>query len=211
MEYEVVARDLSALFPLALEGLEAATQYIHQFFEREKKPIDYSLAPNMVRWRVKDYLQERVALLEDCEQEDIANNGLSVRYKQYHVRIWKAPLGDEPPGVPSTGRSAAKDRFLSQQRHFQLRFLEPERISTNIAILWTVNANYELDKLYLACPKKAKFQNKLDDWAWIWPIDPEAAFPVLESTEPHQDQGLDLPYEPLHNDEDEDEAKEDPA
>lgn len=181
-----VLRDLMPLIPLIYEGLDAATQRASQFFAEQNRAIDPYFASSYVRWAFKDYLLDKGKVLADYEPEELPNIGLSFRYKQYHIRIWKTSTGE----VPHAGSSKRKLAFLTQN-HTQLRFPWADQVQLNLVILWSVDADYHLRQIFVACPK-GDLTGSIE-WEWIEPIDPAMALrfePIVDDV-----YNLDLDFE----------------
>lgn len=153
-EVEKVFNELSVLFPVVNTALEHGTFQAREFFENQNKPINKSLAPNLVRYYAKMILQRdgREVFEEDGKFHinQIPNNGLCIIHGQYWIRILKSAKGE----LPTQGQSKTKQRFYSQQQYFIFPSLEEiKKENINLLLLWETDSRYNLGNLTLACPK----------------------------------------------------------
>lgn len=208
LERASAVKVIAPLIPHIYGGLEAGIAEVHRFFEGLQKPVDLWLAPNMVRFFLKEHLQDKVMFVEDCETEDAANNAISLRVGSIHLRVWKAADGSDEPSPPSAGRSRNKARFLRQLRPvLQLRFRFAEKVTTNLVLLWKVTKDYSLQGLFLACPKFDPSEQKPVEWEWCVPIDPADVMGSLTPLLEHE--YYDLPFTPIDQGEDDEEELKD--
>jgi hypothetical protein len=123
-------------------GLEEAIDLAKQFFPEGKK-IDPFLFPNLVRYYALERLEPVSLEIDRFLVNRLSNNGISVRYGEYHMRIWKADEGELPP----PGYSQTKVDFYEQRELFPgMRYLK-------LAVIWDVTSAGTLKKLLLVCPK----------------------------------------------------------
>ena len=157
---EIVLRDLTLLTPVVHRALESATLQTREFFDEMGKPINLSLAPCLVRYFAKEFLDGAGHQVVEEEEEveyqrqSLANNGLLLHCSRYWIRILKA----DQDGLPAAGPSGAKQAFYAQQ--LPLRFLDSEGVDEqphriNLVILWHVDHLYNLTKFSIAYPKAA--------------------------------------------------------
>ena len=113
---EEVKKDIEPVFPIIHTALEQGTLQAREFFEREEKEkqIDRYLAPNLVRWWAKRYLQQAGYQISDDQMDysfqSLPNNGLYMKAGRYRLRILKSDDGDAP--VP--GDSVSRQSFYQQ-------------------------------------------------------------------------------------------------
>lgn len=166
---EEVLKELSALIPIIDAALEAGSQEAKEFFEFRNRPVDACLAPDILRWRAKHYLDEAGHAAE-FEREGLSNNGLSVVYKTYNIRIRKAVNGTAP--VP--GPSKILQGFYGQaQLSFQFPDDEPKQEVDllNLLFLWSSTADYSLrGDMILACPKSGALTRESVQLHWEVPV-----------------------------------------
>ena len=172
---EQISNDIKELIFKVHVALEDAPRLAKLFFEKQNQDIDPFLVNDIIRYYVKRYLLDLdFDVTESYKVDDLANNGLSVRYNGYHVRILKADHGDLPiPGVSET-----KKLFYNQQLSMDLYNSDTNlrRLKPNVLILWDLSSSYDLSQLYLACPKSggktresvsSYFNNPLEHAAYL--------------------------------------------
>src|SRR5579885_1094017 len=152
------AEVLQAIEPIVesvYRALEDAIDLGKQFFP-EGKRIDPFLFPNLVRYHTLERLQPASLEIDQFVIERLSNNGISMRFREYQIRIWKADEGE----LPAPGYSQSKIQFYEQQELFAgMRYLK-------LAIIWDVTPAGTLKKLLLVCPKGdgPPFANGLAHW-----------------------------------------------
>lgn len=139
---EQVLQDLSPLHPVLYRVLEQAVEEARAFFETRDEKNDVYLFPHVVRYCA-------LRLLDAANNRDVSytlhaltNNGLQIECRGYLIRIWKANEGE----LPAPGSSLAKQAFYQQ-----LTLFGPEPC-LNLAVIWDVDGNYSLEKLFLVRP-----------------------------------------------------------
>ena len=158
----VVLDDLRPLIVILHKALEVGTQSTLEFFDAMDKPVDANLAPCLVRYYAKDFLDSAGHHVEndgsddgvDYERQTLANNGLLLVHGRYHIRILKSERG----GLPRPGLSKARQAFYAQLP-LGLSLAEadnsqPSRL--NIVALWHVDSAHTLSYLSVACPKAVR-------------------------------------------------------
>jgi hypothetical protein len=191
---------LKPLLDVIYEGLEAGTEHAREYFEGQSRGIEPTLASALVRYRMKAYLADRAEVVEEYDQEDLANIGLCIRAGKYCIRIWKSG-GDF---IPPPGRSRSKHGFL----HQQLEFVFPDQpgiprmTELNLVVLWNVDPSYHLTGMHLACPKAAPTNYSTVEVYWAIPID-HPALSIDAQTEAQSESYVthDLPFEPVETEE----------
>lgn len=149
MDQDLVVAELTPLFPILYSVIESAWQSCLNFFEAEEKPYDVFLGPSHFRWKAKDKLRSFQPITGDLKVEDLSNNGLSIVFHQYRIRIWKTSDGKLPESV----NSSLKDAFLRQQLVFEF-IDEPDAVSVNLVVLWSTDLALKLLPLILICPRR---------------------------------------------------------
>ncbi len=142
---------LTPLIQSLYHALEAATQEARLYFDQRKEPADPFLFPCLVRYHAKLILNE-AGQNANYELDDLANNGLYLRYAGFQIRVLKSDNGR----LPVPGASKQKQEFYNQQLSFG--FMEansgnPENPILNLVVLWDVTSRQNLEPLILACPK----------------------------------------------------------
>lgn len=189
---EEVQKEIKSVFPIIHTALEQGTLQAREFFEREDttKQIDRYLAPNLVRWWAKKYLQKAGYQISedqtDYSFQPLANNGLSMKVGRYRLRILKSDDGDAP--VP--GDSVSRQNFY-QQISIVLTTedgIEIQDEVTNLLVLWDTDFMYNLNGLSLAYPKCGGNTKASVQLHWHVPImHPAFSFTVDASAEPVQE------------------------
>lgn len=110
---ERVTIELLPLLRILYAALETGILRTVEYFDREEAPIDPSLAPNLVRYHAKRYLDAQESPLIDevsFERQELSNNGLLVKFGAHQIRILKSDNGR----VPVPGASQAKRDYYQQ-------------------------------------------------------------------------------------------------
>ena len=143
------------MLPFIYAGVEAAIEQTRDFFP-EEKPVDAALAPNLVRYYVKEYIDSKSpansqpSISYEFNRESLPNNGLFVHFGPYRIRILKADEGD----LPLPGPSRARRRFYQQTLPLWAEVSGEDKPNpVNLVVLWDVNSEYVLNDLSIACPK----------------------------------------------------------
>lgn len=165
---EVLA-DLAPILPAIHGALEDGVQHAREFFEERGVPVDPFLAPSLVRWRAKLYLEGTGRKVIDTEynREDLSNNGLCLHFKnarRYTIRIRKSLDGTLP--VPGPSRPM---QLFYQQLAFA--FVDPTDSGEDtgplaVVLLWNVTSHYRLQPLQLACPKAGDLTRESVEAHW---------------------------------------------
>ena len=162
--FDVVARKLrEILFDRILEAIAEGTFHVSEYSNWQAEPIDFALAPNLVRHKAKQYLisrgqdtkdEEEAADKSAFEVAEVSNNGLYTIVPGFNVRILKS---SEDGSVPPPGISETRKNFYNQlQALLDLPELRngDERVQPiwNLIVHWTVDEQYDLLKLSVALP-----------------------------------------------------------
>jgi hypothetical protein len=204
----VVGRLKTVLLDQIQEAIAEGALHVLEYKEWRGEPIDYALAPNLVRHVAKKYLigcgqpaeGEEEADAPGFEAEEIPNNGLCINTPGFVVRILKS---SEDGSVPRPGVSQAR---LNYYRHNQaiLNFA-PEnqrpQPTYNLIVHWTVDREYNLSKMSIALPYDAvKNENGrwdvlclFDEPYWTKPAQSNVMPITYELIEPLED--ADIPVE----------------
>jgi hypothetical protein len=148
---EETLAQLAPLVPPLYRSIEASVQEARNFFDDRGEVIDPFLFPCLVRYHAKLLLQEAGQAAE-YELDDLANNGLYLRFGGYQIRILKSDNGK----LPVPGLSKPKQEFYNQQLEFDFMNSGPglsQPSLLNLVVLWEVSGLRNLEKLTLVCPK----------------------------------------------------------
>ncbi len=199
-DFHAVARDLQPFIDLAVEGFERGTVVARDYFRERNKRVEITLFNDLVRFWVRDYLNDKGQFVEVVYQTaDIPNIGLGLTFGKYDIRIWKAKEGEVPP----PGRSRIKREFLNQYVQAEMEFPGLTRpVELNLALLWRMGPGYQFRGLELACPKSTNGRYSAVDTYWCEPVSHSALIygRPLE-TMVGQPVAEDLPFEPLEGEE----------
>lgn len=153
-------------------AVETAIHRTIDFFTAEGVPVDASLAPNLVRYYAKRYLDENDLPEEielDFERQELGNNGLLVKCGPHHLRILKSDDGRPP--VP--GYSETKKDFYQQPLPLIAiagpgEALKPLRL----LVLWdALPKSYGFQGLSLVLPRAGGETRESVHWHWLRTID----------------------------------------
>ena len=166
---DVVLPEVSPLIPIIYDALEAAVLTGREFFADTIHPFDPWYYCDTVRYHAKLRLDDVVGIEVEYERDNLANSGLSIRFKHYHIRILKAEDGR----LPSPGISRSKQGFYRQEQ-FLLAFMLKGNWDAgiiNLVVVWNVSANGNLLPLLLSCPRNGTHKRKSaeDYWTIILP------------------------------------------
>jgi len=176
--FEELQEQLRTLLDLVREALQEGTAHVPEYFRSEASPIDYALAPNLVRYKAKKFL---IASGEDSakdeesyfEAEAISNNGICVCVPGFEVRVLKSADDGSvpPPGISVTRRN------LYNQIQAKFDFAKPV---WGVIVHWLVDRDYSLLKVSVAIPSsfaksdqgKQEVVCYFDQPVWIKPAKP---------------------------------------
>ena len=165
----MVLQEMATLTPYLYTALEIGTMKAREYFDAELRPINRYLAPEIVRYHAKTYLD--LVANGPFSTEPLARNGLWVRnFRDLEIRILKSYDGELPlPG------SKAKQEFYQQ---LTLAIFETTK-PLKLVVLWDVSFPYNLQPLTLACPRTSEPEQMLVEAHWYAPIPypvPSASF-----------------------------------
>jgi hypothetical protein len=144
------------------EAIAEGTLHVSEYANWQAEPIDFALAPNLVRHKAKRLLISKGQDAKDEEEEDktgfeterIPNNGLCMIVPGFRVRVLKSC---DDGGIPQPGNSVTRQNFYNQ-RQALLDFAEFRNGNTcvqpewGLIVHWTVDKKYSLSKLSVALP-----------------------------------------------------------
>jgi hypothetical protein len=177
---------VSPIVPVLYQAIEKAGEQVRNFFatdanqKGEKGPIvDPYLAPALLRFYAKHYLDQAGHDVEAFGRDDVPNNGLLVRWKGLHLKILKAHNG----GVPPPGDSEPKQDYYNQQLALlpsPSQQADYTPIEWNLLVLWDASPAYEIKDLILALPKFGRDSRVETHWSGTIPypilgIEPESS------------------------------------
>lgn len=160
---------LKPILPVIYAALKTGIEKAQEFFVQEGTTIDRVLAPNIVRWGAKRYLDfagHNVEADEDYQREDLRNNGLLLQWQNSRIWILKSDAGALPPA----GSSERKQDFY-QANQFCFEFLQEDGQQssqpTHLVLLWDVApTTYALIGLRLSLPRSGGPTRDTTDAYW---------------------------------------------
>ena len=208
--FEEVSAKLETLFGRIREAIDEGALHVSEYANWQAEPIDFSLAPNLVRHKAKRYLLERGQDTKNEDDQDksfkteqVSNNGLYTTTPGFNVRILKS---SDDGSVPPPGLSEARQNFYNQ---FQAiidfvewrngnRSVQPD---WNLIVHWMVDEQYRLVKLSVALPLRPSRsetgkiipQCAFDEPIWIRP--PQSNVAPIQGAPPPPPSSLEIPLE----------------
>lgn len=163
-----------SLLRLIVEALRRGTLHAQEYADWMDEDIDRALAAAHVRKGARRYLiatEQDVQNEEDIdyEAEFLSNLGLSISAPGVQIRILRSAQGHL---LPVPGHSQARQKFYQQSLDFDplpLAVDEPAPV-VRLVLHWSTDSEYNLDKVYLACPKSGDLTRESVAAHWDWPI-----------------------------------------
>jgi hypothetical protein len=161
-----------------VNALIAGATHAQWYADTMDEDPDRALSPALVRKGAKRFLvsvghdvDEEASEQQDqtvgFEAEYLPNLGLSITAVGYNIRILRSDRGLMP--VP--GASLRRQAFYAQQQ--SLFDLEPDAVDpvTNLVLHWSTDDEYNLCRVYLACPRggtttRASVEAYWDELVW---------------------------------------------
>lgn len=168
-----VVENYRPLLRLAVEALRRGSLHTQEYADWMDERIDRALAPALVRKGAKRYLIEKNQDVEDFdyEAEFLSNLGLMLRAPGVQLRILRSAPGNQ---LPVPGQSQARQQYYSQALlDFDELSLNPNAPAPEIVKLvlhWSTDADYNLERVYLGCPKSGGETRDSVTAFWDWPI-----------------------------------------
>ncbi len=161
--FEAVLDRLKSPFLDAIqEAIAEGALHVSEYASWQAEPIDFALAPNLVRHKAKRFLISKGQDAKDEEEEDktgfeterVPNNGLCMIVPGFRVRVLKS---SDDGGIPQPGNSVTRQNFYNQHQAL-LDFAEFRNGNTRVQpewgliVHWNVDKKYNLLKLSVALP-----------------------------------------------------------
>lgn len=165
---EELISQLAPLLVIVRAAIRFGIERTFAFFEQEGEGADQSLAPNLVRYYAKRYLDHKGHAAEDLEGDyerpAAGNNGLRLAYRHFKVIIRKSEQGELP--VPSSGLQID---FYDHNQKYGFKTLEGPQI--NVIVLWDADYLYnQLVSFELVLPKSGGTKRASTSAFWQEPI-----------------------------------------
>ena len=165
------------LLRLIVEALRRGTLHAQAYANWQDEPIDRALAPSHVRKGARRYLIETGQDVQneediDYEAEFLSNLGLLIAATGIQMRVLRSVQGDQ---LPAPGHSYTRQQFYQQDLWDLMGDQEPplgETVPaiTRLVLHWSTDSEYNLDKVYLACPRAGEVTRSSVQAHWDWPI-----------------------------------------
>jgi hypothetical protein len=164
-QFAEVYSAIRELFPPLFRALEHGCYKNREFHENEGENVfDPFVSPTLVRFFAKRALRQAGFAPVDIEMEQLSNNGLSLFFKGYHVRIRKGDNGS----VPGPGQSDQLKKFYCQQTEmFEGSNGDMQITHLNLVVLWDFDELHNLAGLRLARPKGVSADGSDVNLHWI--------------------------------------------
>lgn len=173
---EQVVQAHRSLLRLVVEALRRGTVHAQEYADWRDEPLDRSLAPALVRKGARRYLIEKDQDVQNVEEfeyepEFLANLGLAVTADGVQIRVLRSAYGNQ---LPVPGHSQARRDFYTQPGlPFDDDCQATEATTAPVLRLvlhWSTDDEYNLDKVYLGCPKAGDMTRASVAAHWDWPI-----------------------------------------
>lgn len=154
---EILNRHI-ALLRVLVAALLSGAKHARSYADWQDEEMDRTLAPALVRKGAKRFLIARGESVDDEELDDVeyeaeylSNLGLAIGADGVWVRILKSDRGS----LPTPGPSKKRQQFYAQQGSlFPIAETDAEPLpALNLVLHWTASEEYNLERVYLACPK----------------------------------------------------------
>lgn len=213
--FEAVQEQLQPLLNLIQQALAEGTLHVSEYSNWQVEPIDYALAPNLVRHKAKailiahgqdanDEVEENVGF----ETDQIPNNGICILTPGFTIRALKS---SDDGSIPLPGNSVTRQNFYKQFQAL-LDFEELRNGNEHVqpiwglVVHWTVDANYTLLSVSVALP--LRFAKSVDGKLTVecafdepfWRRPPQSNVITLSDTPP-QPSDLDIEGIQMHAEE----------
>ena len=177
-----VLQKYRSLLAMLVKGLKHGTHHARWYADTMDETPDRVLSPALVRKGAKRFLiaggqtahnEEDEEPPTDYEAQFVPNLGLAVSADGVHIKILRSDRSE----MPIPGRSERRQAFYAQQQI--LPFDATEEIDgeavapavVNLILHWSTDDDYNLDKVYLGCPKTGGLTRASVDAHWdelIW-------------------------------------------
>lgn len=155
------------------EALEHGIRQARQFFDDEGELPDAWLAPDLVRWHAKRFLDSGGHLAQSLEEDygrtPASNNGLRLTFKRFLVMVRKSDDGELP--VPAS--QVQRDLYSRNQAVFEFipRTSSVDGQEITLAILWDADREYQnLISLILTLPRIGGETRETTKAYWSEPV-----------------------------------------
>ena len=164
------------LLRVIVEAVRRGTLHAQDYADWMDESTDRALAPALVRKGARRYLIAKEQDVHDEEEFDyeaefLSNLGLAISADGVQIRILRSAQGNL---LPVPGHSIARQGFYEQ---YGLPFDEAPAGTTDtlatyvrLVLHWSTDAEYNLERVYLGCPKSGALTRESVQAHWDWPI-----------------------------------------
>ncbi len=163
-----------SLLRLTVEAIRRGTIHAQEYADWMDEQIDRALAPAHVRKGARRYLSAANQNVQneeeiDYETEFLSNLGLSMSAPGIQMRILRSANNDQ---LPVPGHSHARQAFYQQSFDIAEDTLPAtaDQPIIRLVLHWSTDAEYNLDRVYLGCPKTGALTRESTTSHWDWPI-----------------------------------------
>ncbi|MEO7190916.1 MAG: hypothetical protein ABI051_07655 [Vicinamibacterales bacterium] len=106
----------------------------------------------------------------DYETQALSNLGLLIKTGQVQIRLLRSATGH---GLPVPGQSIARRQYYNQLSLFDSQSVglaEGDPLVGRFVLHWSTDAEYNLERVYLALPKTGGETRDSVEAYWDWPI-----------------------------------------
>lgn len=165
-----------SLLRLIVEAIRKGTLHAQDYADWMDEETDRALAPALVRKGARRYLIAKDQDVHneeefDYEAEFLSNLGLAISASGVQIRVLRSAQGNL---LPVPGHSIARQDFYEQ---YGLPFDEaPAGSDDSVAAIvrlvlhWSTDGEYNLERVYLGCPKSGGLTRESVQAHWDWPI-----------------------------------------
>ena len=159
-----------------VEAVRQGTLHAQEYADWQDEDIDRALAPALVRKGAKRYLISRGQNAQDEEDIDydtefLANLGLAITAEGIQIRILRSATNDM---LPVPGHSVARQQYYTQYglpfEHLDQPVLADVPSLLRLVLHWSTDAEYNLERVYLGCPKTGGETRESVESYWDEPI-----------------------------------------
>ncbi len=163
------------LLRVIVEALRQGTIHAQAYADWMDEAHDRALAPALVRKAARRYFIGQGQAVEDeeldYETEFLSNLGLSITAAGVQIRVLRSATGDQ---LPVPGQSQRRQDFYQQYGLFDhlvsVAFPDPATVPVRLILHWSTDAEYNLSRVYLACPRAGGVTRDSVQAHWDWPI-----------------------------------------
>jgi len=163
------------LLRLLVEALRKGTRHAQHYSDWQDEDLDRTLAPALVRKGAKRHLLAQGTSVADeeveYEPEYLPNLGLAIAADGILIRILKSDDGMLPPPGPSKKRQSFYKQQLPLFPELDDNTTTSAPATVNLVLHWSPDEEYNLNRVYLACPEdgdttKASVKAYWDEPIW---------------------------------------------